>query len=65
MPCLSELRVFDNSVEAPQDQPVQDPRLVLHLRSGAVQFPVALADLERTPAWAKSIVKAARDPARR
>jgi len=61
MPCLSELRVFDNSVEAPQDQPVQDPRLVLHLRSGAVQFPVALADLERTPAWAKPIVKAARD----
>jgi predicted ABC-type ATPase len=61
MPCLSELRVFDNSVEAPQDQPIQDPQLVLHLRSGTVQFPVALADLERTPAWAKPIVKAARD----
>ena len=61
MPCLSELRVFDNSVEAPQDQQIQDPQLVLHLRSGAVQFPVALADLERTPAWAKPIVKAARD----
>lgn len=61
MPCLSELRVFDNSVEAPQDQQIQDPQLVLHLRSGTVQFPVALADLERTPAWAKPIVKAARD----
>jgi predicted ABC-type ATPase len=61
MSCLSDLRVFDNSDEAPQDQPVQDPQLVLHLRSGAVQFPVALADLERTPAWAKPIVKAARD----
>ena len=61
MPRLSELRVFDNSVEAMPGQPVEDPQLVLHLRSGAVRLPVTLANLERTPAWAKPIVKAARD----
>lgn len=61
MPCLSELRVFDNSAEAMPERPVDDPQLVLHLRSGAVLFPATLADLARTPAWAKPIVKAARD----
>ena len=64
MPHLNELRVFDNSAEAETGQAVEDPRLVLHLLSGVVQFPVALADLQRTPAWAKPIVKAARDLAR-
>ena len=61
MPRLHELRVFDNSTEAETGQPVEDPLLVLHLRRGVVQFPVALEDLQRTPAWAKPIVKAARD----
>jgi len=61
MPHLNELRVFDNSAEAATGQPVEDPRLVLHLLCRVVQFPVALADLQRTPAWAKPIVKAARD----
>ena len=61
MPQLHELRVFDNSAEAETGQAVEDPRLVMHLQHGAVQFPVALADLQRTPAWAKPIVKAARD----
>ena len=65
MPRLSELRVFDNSAEAMPGQPVDDPRPVLHLRSGVVRFPATLADLERTPAWAKPIVKAARDLAGR
>ena len=61
MPRLSELRVFDNSAEAAPCAPVADPVPVLHVRAGAVQFPLALADLERTPTWAKPIVKAARD----
>lgn len=61
MPHLHELRVFDNSAEAQAGQAVEDPRLILHLQRGVVQFPVALADLQRTPAWAKPIVKAARD----
>ncbi len=61
MPHLSELRMFDNSADAAPGEPVPDPALVLHVRSGAVEFPLALMDLERTPAWAKPIVKAARD----
>ena len=61
MPHVNELRVFDNSTEAATGQAVADPRLVLHVRTGVVQFPVALADLQHTPAWAKPIVKAARD----
>jgi predicted ABC-type ATPase len=61
MPHLNELRVFDNSAEAQTGQAVKDPRLVLHQRNGVLQFPLALADLQRTPAWAKPIVKAARD----
>ncbi len=65
MPCLSELRVFDNSADAAPGSPVQDPLLVLHLRAGAVVFPRLPQDLQRTPAWAKAIVQAARNFARR
>jgi predicted ABC-type ATPase len=61
MPCLDELRVFDNSAEAETGHPVVDPPLVLHVHRRVVQFPRSLADLQRTPAWAKPIVKAARD----
>jgi predicted ABC-type ATPase len=63
MPHLHELRVLDNSAEAEIGQRVEDPCLVLHMLRGKVRFPVALADLQRTPAWAKPIVKAARDQA--
>jgi predicted ABC-type ATPase len=61
MPHLSELRMFDNSADAAPGEPVPDPVQVLHVRSGVVAFPLALIDLERTPDWAKPIVKAARD----
>jgi predicted ABC-type ATPase len=61
MPHLSELRVYDNSADAAAGSPVPDPVLLLHVRSGKVEFPVALEDLERTADWAKPIVKAARD----
>lgn len=61
MPKLSELRVFDNSTDAMPGAPVSNPMLVLHAQDGAVSFPRALEDLERTPDWAKPIVKAARD----
>ena len=61
MPKLSELRVFDNSTDAVPGDPVSNPMLVLHAQAGAVKFPNAFEDLERTPDWAKPIVKAARD----
>lgn len=63
LPHLAELRVFDNSAEAAPGAAVPDPVPVLHVRAGEVLFPLALRDLERTPAWAKPIVKAARDAA--
>ncbi len=65
MPHLSELKLYDNSVEAAVGSPVPDPTLVLHIRSGQVAYPLALQDLRRTPGWAKPIVKAARDFERR
>ncbi|WP_234413635.1 hypothetical protein [Ideonella sp. A 288] len=65
MPRLHELRVFDNSADAAPGTAVPDPVRVLHARQGAVEFPLALADLERTPNWAKPIVEAARALQRR
>lgn len=65
MPQLAELRVFDNSAEAAQGTPVPDPVPVLHARGGAVLFPVSVEELQRTPDWAKPIVQAARELARR
>jgi predicted ABC-type ATPase len=60
MPHLGELRVFDNSAQAAPGSPVADPVPLLHVRSGQVQFPATVQDLERTPDWAKPIVMAAR-----
>ena len=65
MPHLSELKLYDNSVEAAVGSPVPDPAPVLHVRSGRVVYPQARQDLQRTPGWAKPIVKAARDFERR
>jgi predicted ABC-type ATPase len=61
MPHLAELRVFDNSADAAVGARVQDPVPVLHVRQGQVVFPQSLQELQRTPGWAKAIVKAARD----
>jgi predicted ABC-type ATPase len=57
LPGLSELWVYDNSKEADPDAGVApEPRLVLHVRHGAIVGP---RDLSRTPEWAKAIVAAA------
>jgi hypothetical protein len=48
--------VFDNSAEASRSSGrIPPPRLVLHLRSGAVVAP-GPEELARTPEWAKAIV---------
>lgn len=60
MPHLSGLRVFDNSAEAAPGTAVPDPVLVLQVQRGVVRYPLLLQDLEKTPAWAKPIVQAAR-----
>lgn len=61
MPRLHELRAFDNSAEAEAGQPVEDPRPALHVQQGVLCCPLILADLQRTPGWAKLTVQAARD----
>ncbi len=56
---LSELKVFDNSVQAdPHLGQAPEPRLLLHLRKGKVAGP-SRATLKRTPEWAKCIIEAA------
>jgi predicted ABC-type ATPase len=56
LPSLSELWVYDNSKDADPDAGMApEPRLVLHVRHGAVVGP---RDLARTPEWAKAIVAA-------
>ena len=57
LPRLTELRVYDNSVEAdPQAGHAPEPLLILHMVEGKV---VRSIDLARTPAWAKPIMAAA------
>jgi predicted ABC-type ATPase len=57
LPSLSELWLYDNSKDADPDAGVApEPRLVLHLRRGAI---VGAPDLRLTPEWAKAIVAAA------
>jgi len=56
---LTELKVFDNSVQAdPHQGLAPSPTLVLHLRGGKLLGPDRLV-LAQTPEWAKPIVEAA------
>ncbi|MDO9005832.1 MAG: zeta toxin family protein [Aquabacterium sp.] len=68
LPHLTELRVYDNTVEAdPQAGLAPQPRLVLHWQGaqrglgepGRVAVPLQAAALANTPDWAKPIVAAA------
>ncbi len=57
LPHLTELRVFDNSVDAdPASGKMPEPLLVLHMVNGAIAF---ICDLPQVPGWAKPIVAAA------
>lgn len=56
-PHLTELRVYDNSIDAdPVTGKSPTPKLLLHMKSGKIQN---LHDLKNTPDWAKPIVAAA------
>lgn len=60
LPQLTELRVFDNSIEAdPAAGAVPTLLLVLHTVNGKV---AAMCDLQRVPEWAKPIVATAMNP---
>jgi predicted ABC-type ATPase len=57
MPRLTELRVFDNSVDAdPRAGRAPQPILILHLAKGKI---LETVELSRTPQWAKALVAAA------
>lgn len=57
MPHLTELRVFDNSVEGdPHIGIAPQPFLVLHMARGKI---VEIIDLPKTPPWARPLVAAA------
>jgi predicted ABC-type ATPase len=59
MPHLTELRVFDNSVEEnPATGTIPEPRLLLHWRHNRILVPSARKMLD-TPEWAKPILAAA------
>jgi len=54
MPKLTELRVYDNSVEAdPHTDATPEPRLIVHLNRGKLRN---VCELASTPEWAKPIV---------
>jgi predicted ABC-type ATPase len=57
MPHLTELRVYDNSVDAdPASGKTPEPKLLLHMKRGTV---LNLRELKNTPDWAKPIVSTA------
>jgi predicted ABC-type ATPase len=57
MPRLTELRVFDNSMDAdPHAGRVPQPILILHLAKGKI---LGMVELSKTPQWAKALVAAA------
>jgi hypothetical protein len=57
MPHLTELRVYDNSVDAdPASGKTPEPKLLLHMKRGAI---LNLHELKNTPDWAKPIVSTA------
>jgi predicted ABC-type ATPase len=57
MPRLTELRVFDNSMDAdPHAGHVPRPILILHLGKGRI---LGMVELSKTPQWAKALVAAA------
>jgi predicted ABC-type ATPase len=54
MPKLTELRLYDNSLEAdPQTSVMPEPRLVVHLDRGKL---VNVCELASTPDWAKPVI---------
>jgi predicted ABC-type ATPase len=56
-PRLTELQVYDNSIEAdPASGAVPQPRLLLHIVRGRID---RMSDLMATPNWAKPLVLAA------
>lgn len=59
LPHLSQLRVYDNSVDAAPGTPVPTPRLLLQMDYSRIAFPTDANVLRETPDWAKPILETA------
>ncbi len=59
MPHLSQLQVYDNSIDAVPGAPIPDPRLLLQTEAGRVAWPTNPKTLRNTPDWAKPVLEAA------
>lgn len=59
LPVLSQLQVYDNSVDALPGQALPNPRLLLQMEQRRIAFPADIETLTRTPDWAKPILMAA------
>ena len=61
MPVLAALQVYDNSAEAAPGEDVPDPRLLLQMDGGRLEWPSSddLQQLRQTPDWAVPLVEAA------
>lgn len=59
MPHLAQLRIYDNSHSVSAGEAIPDPALVLAMQDGKLLWPTTLADLSKTPEWAKPLLEAA------
>lgn len=59
LPYLSQLQVYDNSIDATAGSPIGDPRLLLQMEARRITWPTDAATLGQTPHWAKPILEAA------
>ena len=59
LPHLTQLQVYDNSIDAIVGQPMPNPTLLLQLEAGRITYPNDIDTLKHTPDWAKPILMAA------
>ena len=59
LPYLSQLQVYDNSIDAVLGQPMPNPRLLLQMERGHIAWPRDVQGLRDMPDWAKPIMETA------
>ncbi|WP_297833460.1 hypothetical protein [Thermomonas sp.] len=59
LPHITQLHVYDNSIDAIAGAPTPDPCLLLQMKSGQITWPMDADTLRQTPDWAKPILEAA------
>lgn len=59
LPHLSQLQLYDNSRDASPGTAIPDPRLLLQMEHGRIDWPTDAETLHATPDWAKPVLEAA------